>query len=65
MNEDLAQRSRTMKAVKGRDTGPEMMVRRIAHRMAYRYRLHRFDLAIAQGWDSRYGPCLTIMLAED
>lgn len=38
------QRSRTMRAVKGRDTRPEMKVRRILHRMGYRYRLHRKDL---------------------
>ncbi len=38
------QRSRTMRAVKGRDTKPEMKVRRILHRMGYRYRLHRKDL---------------------
>jgi DNA mismatch endonuclease, patch repair protein len=33
-----------MRAVKDRDTVPEMLVRRIAHRMGYRYRLHRKDL---------------------
>ncbi len=33
-----------MRAVKGRDTGPEMIVRRLAHRMDYRFRLHRADL---------------------
>ena len=38
------QRSRTMRAVKGKDTGTEMTVRRIVHRMGYRYRLHRKDL---------------------
>lgn len=38
------QRSRTMRAVKDRDTKPEMMVRRLLHRMGYRYRLHRKDL---------------------
>ena len=37
-------RSRTMRAVKGRDTGPEMTVRRLAHGMGYRYRLYRKDL---------------------
>jgi DNA mismatch endonuclease, patch repair protein len=34
------QRRRNMAAIKGRDTGPEMVVRRIVHRMGYRYRLH-------------------------
>ena len=38
------QRSRTMRAVKSRDTQPEMMVRQLLHRMGYRYRLHRRDL---------------------
>ena len=33
-----------MRAVKGRDTGPEMTVRRLAHGMGYRYRLHRKNL---------------------
>ncbi len=38
------QRRRIMQAVKSRDTGPEMIVRRLLHRMGYRYRLHRKDL---------------------
>ena len=38
------QRSQTMRAVKSRDTKPEMAVRRLLHRMGYRYRLHREDL---------------------
>ena len=33
-----------MRAVKGKDTGTEMTVRRIVHRMGFRYRLHRKDL---------------------
>jgi DNA mismatch endonuclease (patch repair protein) len=33
-----------MRAVKGRDTAPEMTVRRLVHRMGYRFRLHRKDL---------------------
>lgn len=37
-------RSRIMRAVKGTDTGPEMLVRRITFGMGYRYRLHRADL---------------------
>lgn len=39
-----AERSRTMRAVKGTDTGPERAVRRVLHRSGYRYRLHRKDL---------------------
>lgn len=39
-----AQRRRIMQAVKGKDTQPEMVVRKILHRLGYRYRLHRRDL---------------------
>lgn len=35
-----SERSRIMRAVKGKDTGPEMIVRRMVHAMGYRYRLH-------------------------
>ena len=38
------ERSANMRAVKGRDTGPELIVRRLAHRIGYRFRLHRADL---------------------
>ncbi|MFQ5852700.1 MAG: very short patch repair endonuclease [Candidatus Binatia bacterium] len=38
------QRSKRMAKVRSRDTSPEMIVRRLAHRMHYRYRLHRHDL---------------------
>lgn len=34
------QRSANMRAVKGCGTGPEMAVRKIVHRLGYRYRLH-------------------------
>lgn len=37
-------RSRIMRAVGSRDTGPELTVRRLTHAMGYRYRLHRRDL---------------------
>jgi len=33
-----------MRAVKSVDTGPEMIVRRMLHKLGYRYRLHRKDL---------------------
>ena len=33
-----------MRAVRSRDTKPEMTVRRLLHRLGYRYRLHRKDL---------------------
>ena len=35
-----AARSERMGRVRAKDTKPEMMVRRIVHRMGYRYRLH-------------------------
>jgi DNA mismatch endonuclease (patch repair protein) len=33
-----------MRAVKSKDTAPEMIVRRIVYGLGYRYRLHRRDL---------------------
>lgn len=44
MNETSQARSRTMRAVKSRDTAPELLVRRLAHRMGYRFRVCRKDL---------------------
>ena len=38
------QRRRIMQAVKSENTGPELLVRGLLHRMGYRYRLHRRDL---------------------
>ena len=37
-------RSRIMRAVRGRDTGPERAVRSIVHALGFRFRLHRKDL---------------------
>lgn len=37
-------RSANMRAVRPKDTKPELIVRRLAHRMGYRFRLHRADL---------------------
>ena len=37
-------RSAVMRRVKGRDTAPEMIVRRLLWRLGARYRLHRKDL---------------------
>ena len=37
-------RSATMRAIKSKNTAPEMLVRRIVHRLGYRFRLHREDL---------------------
>ncbi len=38
------QRRYTMRQVHSEDTKPEMRVRRLAHHLGYRYRLHRKDL---------------------
>ena len=38
------QRSRIMARIGNVDTQPEMRVRRLVHRLGYRYRLHRRDL---------------------
>jgi DNA mismatch endonuclease (patch repair protein) len=38
------ERSEIMRRVKGRDTSPERIVRRVAHRLGYRFRLNRKDL---------------------
>ena len=45
MTENARQRSATMRAVKSHNTQPEMRVRRLLHRMGYRYRLHKASLA--------------------
>lgn len=42
-NVSLATR-KAMQGNKGKDTKPEMIVRRLVHGMGYRYRLHRKDL---------------------
>ena len=41
---DTEQRSVIMSKIRGRDTKPELAVRRIAHRLGFRFRLHRKDL---------------------
>ncbi|HEN8797512.1 TPA: DNA mismatch endonuclease Vsr [Pseudomonas putida] len=41
---DTATRSRMMAGIKGRNTQPEMLVRRFLHANGYRFRLHRRDL---------------------
>ena len=38
------QRSENMSRIRVKDTKPEMAVRRLAHAMSYRFRLHRRDL---------------------
>ena len=44
MKEDPETRSRIMRAVKGQNTTPELVVRRLVFALGYRYRLHRKDL---------------------
>lgn len=39
-----AKRSRVMRAIRSKDTVPEMTVRRLVHSLGYRFRLHRSDL---------------------
>lgn len=41
---DPVRRSANMAKVRGKDTGPELRVRTVAHRMGLRFRLHRKDL---------------------
>jgi DNA mismatch endonuclease (patch repair protein) len=37
-------RSRTMRAIRSKNTKPELVVRRLVHAMGFRFRLHRKDL---------------------
>jgi DNA mismatch endonuclease, patch repair protein len=37
-------RSANMRAIRSKDMKPELAVRRLAHRLGYRFRLHRSDL---------------------
>lgn len=41
---DSQRRSQMMSGIRGRDTAPELIVRRIAHSLGHRFRLHRKDL---------------------
>jgi DNA mismatch endonuclease, patch repair protein len=40
----MTDRSAIMRAVKSKDTTPELLVRRLAHSLGFRFRLHRRDL---------------------
>ena len=44
MGETVEDRRRGIRAVRSKDTKPEMRVRRVVHAAGYRYRLHRSDL---------------------
>ena len=37
-------RSENMRRIRGKDTVPEMIVRRLVHAMGFRYRIHRRDI---------------------
>lgn len=39
-----AARSENMRRIRGRDTKPELLVRKLLHSLGYRYRIHRRDL---------------------
>ena len=41
---DSRRRSEIMARIRGRDTAPELTVRRISHGLGFRFRLHRKDL---------------------
>lgn len=41
---DKATRSRMMSGIRGKDTKPEIIVRKALHKAGYRFRLHRKDL---------------------
>ena len=44
MDETREYRRRVMRAVKSKDTKPEIILRKMLHALGYRYRLHRRDL---------------------
>src|SRR5579864_5550027 len=48
------ERSARMALVRAKDTKPEMLVRRLVHKLGYRYRLHRRDLPGTP--DMAFGP---------
>ena len=41
-----SERSQHMKLVRGKNTSPELLVRRLIHSMGFRYSLHRNDLPV-------------------
>jgi DNA mismatch endonuclease, patch repair protein len=41
---DQARRSAMMGGIQGKDTRPEMLVRKVAHALGFRFRLHRREL---------------------
>lgn len=43
-NHTEQQRSANMRAVRGKNTAPELLIRSMLHRLGYRFRIHRKDL---------------------
>lgn len=43
-NRTEQQRSENMRAVRGKNTAPELLIRSMLHRLGYRFRLHQKDL---------------------
>jgi G:T-mismatch repair DNA endonuclease (very short patch repair protein) len=56
-----AQIGEQMRRIRSADTKPELVVRRIAHAMGYRFRLHRRDLP---GTPSRASKLITLSAAK-
>jgi DNA mismatch endonuclease (patch repair protein) len=40
----VAERSENMRRIRSKDTSPELAIRRIVHRLGYRYRIHNGEL---------------------
>ena len=40
----IKQRSENMRRIASKNTSPELLVRKLAHKLGYRFRLHRKDL---------------------
>lgn len=55
-------RSENMRQIRSKDMKPEMIVRRLVHRMGYRYRLHRRDLPGKP--DLVFGPRRAVILVH-
>lgn len=55
-------RRAVMRAIKSKNTKPEMMVRRLVHSMGYRYRLHRANLPGKP--DLTFGPCKKVIFVH-
>ena len=53
-----------MRAVRSRHTKPEMTVRRLFHRMGYRYRLHSAALAGTPDYRVYSGLVVSILLPQ-